>query len=137
MKECPFCGPKIRNENAHCPGCGYGQGISGQRSPFGENPWRRNQNASPSPFLPNGNNNQAPAQKRFNIALEIILIILAVLVPLVGIIVGIVFLCQNDRELKRVGKVISLVGGCVFLLGIVMAAVIMKSSLLGATILTY
>ena len=99
MKECSFCGAKIKDETKPCPGCGYNPNPSEEI--YGDAKEIDSQ-------IIEENHQQNTFDVRHKVLptwLKVVLVVITILLsPIVGIIVGIVLLFSESDDYRSFGK---------------------------------
>lgn len=99
MKECSFCGAKIKDETKPCPGCGYSSKPSGEI--YGDAKEIDSQIIEEKPQQNTVDVENKVLPTWLKVGLVIITILLS---PIVGIIAGIFLLFNKSNDYKTFGK---------------------------------
>lgn len=107
---CRSCGNSIVASARHCVSCGRSIDFDANVCPYCGHDFR----VAP----------QGPAKKAMSTGMVVLLYIASILVPIAGIIIGVIFMSRDDPEEKRVGKFCIILGILGILLSIGLAAVL-------------
>jgi len=112
---CKACGARIGASSRHCVSCGRSIDWTAEVCPYCGHDFRVVASTS--------------ADKSLSTGLLVVLCIMSLLVPLAGIIVGIIYMSRDSPEERRVGKICIILGVLAILLSVGLAAALYVSML--------
>jgi len=110
-KDCRVCGSPIWTPQRRCVSCGRSLAHDANVCPYCGHDYR-------------ASNYVVPTKPLMSTGLKVVLYVLSVLIPIAGIIIGLVFMSRDDPEDRHVGKMCLILGVVAIVLSVGLAALL-------------